>query len=112
MKKKTKTVDPKVQFRHSKEWKTFRTKLKKKQKTDPITGSPLAKTCNCHHLDLNPKHYTNIEKEENFVCLNNTTHEVLHWFFGDGRVRKDWRTRIKRVIEFLELMESINNNGG
>ena len=28
--KKTKTVDPKVQFRRSKEWKTFRNKIKKK----------------------------------------------------------------------------------
>lgn len=110
--KKTKTIDPKVQFRRSKEWKTFRNKIKKKQKIDPITGSPLTKTCNCHHLNLNPKHYTDIEKEENFVCLNSTTHAVIHWFYGDSKNRKDWKTRIKRVIEFLELMDNINNNGG
>ena len=32
-----KPIDPKVQFRRSKEWKTFREKLRKKQKKDPIT---------------------------------------------------------------------------
>lgn len=40
---KKKTTDPKVVFRHSKEWKSFREKIKKYQKTDPITGSPLTK---------------------------------------------------------------------
>ena len=40
---KKKPTDPKVQFRRSKEWKTFREKLRKKQKKDPITGSPLTK---------------------------------------------------------------------
>lgn len=111
VKKKT-TIDPKVQFRRSKEWHTFREKKRKEQKTDPITGSPLTKQYNLHHLDLDPKHYTNIEKEENFVGLNSTSHEVIHFFFGDSKNKKDWRTRIQRVIEILELMESINNNGG
>lgn len=41
--KNTKNKDPKVVFRRSKQWKDFRTKLKKKQKVDPITGSPLTK---------------------------------------------------------------------
>lgn len=105
---KKKTTDPKVVFRRSKEWHTFREKKRKEQKTDPITGSQLTKTCNCHHLDLDPKHYTEIEKEENFICLNSTTHSVIHWFFGDGKTRKDWRKRIKKVVEILELMEELN----
>ena len=60
---KKKTTDPKVIFRRSKEWHTFREKKRKEQKTDPITGSPLTKQFNLHHLDLDPKHYTDIEKE-------------------------------------------------
>lgn len=40
---KKKPKDPKVTFRRSKEWQTFRTTIKKKQKKDPVTGSPLTK---------------------------------------------------------------------
>lgn len=105
---KKKTTDPKVVFRRSKEWHTFREKKRKEQKTDPITGSPLTKQFNLHHLDLDPKHYTDIEKEENFIGLNSTSHEVIHYFFGDGKTRKDWQTRIKKVVEILELMEELN----
>lgn len=85
---KKKTTDPKVQFRRSKEWHTFRDKIKKNQKKDPITGSPLTKCFNLHHLDLDPKHYTDIEKEENFIGLNSTSHEVIHYFFRRWKDKK------------------------
>lgn len=42
-KKPKKPNDPKVTFRRTKEWQTFRTTIKKKQKKDPVTGSPLTK---------------------------------------------------------------------
>lgn len=105
---KTKTKDKKVIFRRSKEWKTFRQELKKKQKTDPITGSPLTKMCNCHHLDENPKNYTDITDESKFICLNSMTHTCVHWLWGDAQHRNNWRTRLKRLIELLELMDEIN----
>lgn len=107
-KTKNKTTDPKVTFRRSKEWKSFRNKIKKSQKNDPITGSPLTKGFNLHHLDLDPKHYTDISKEENFIGLNSQTHEVLHWFFGDGKNKRDWKKRIEKITEILELMEELN----
>lgn len=52
---KKKTIDPKVQFRRSKEWHTFREKIKKSQKTDPITGSPLTKRIQSPSLGFRPK---------------------------------------------------------
>lgn len=52
---KKKTTDPKVVFRRSKEWKTFRDKIKKSQKTDPITGSPLTRRVQFTSLGFRPK---------------------------------------------------------
>ena len=52
---KKKITDPKVVFRRSKEWKSFREKIKKNQKKDPITGSPLTKRLQSSSLRLRPK---------------------------------------------------------
>lgn len=105
---KTKTTDPKVVFRRSKVWQTFRTKLKKKQKVDPITGSPLVKGYNCHHRCFDPKEYTNIEDENRFVCLNNMSHEILHFVYGSGDHLKDWRKILKNIEEQCILMDIYN----
>jgi len=102
-----KNTDPKVIFRRSKQWKTFRQKIKKNQKTDPVTGSQLVKQYNLHHLDLNPKNYTNIEDESHFIGLNPTTHECLHFLYGDSQRKFDWRKRLKRLEELCILMEQI-----
>lgn len=102
-----KNTDPKVIFRRSKQWKTFRQKIRKNQKNDPVTGSKLTKQYNLHHLDLNPKNYTNIEDETHFIGLNPTTHECLHFLFGDGQRKFDWRKRLKRLEELCILMEQI-----
>lgn len=47
--------DLKAQFRRTKEWKDFRDKIKKKQKKDPITGSPLTKRLQSSPLGFRPK---------------------------------------------------------
>ena len=52
---KKKTTDPKVVFRRSKEWHTFREKKRKEQKIDPITGSPLTKRLQSSSLGFRPK---------------------------------------------------------
>ena len=102
-----KTTDPKVIFRRSKAWKTFRLKLRKKQKKDPVTDSPLSKNCNCHHLDENPKNYTDITDESHFICLNSMTHTVIHYLWGDAHHRNDWRKRLKRLEELCMVMDSL-----
>jgi hypothetical protein len=41
--------------------------------------------------------------------LNRQSHEVVHFFYGDERHKKDWRTMVKGLIEVLERMDSYNN---
>ncbi len=106
--KNKKPLDPKVIFRKSKQWKDFRIKLKKKQKVDPITGSPLSKGCNCHHRDFDPNKYTDITVENHFVCLNNMSHEVLHFVYGSSQNRKNWKKILENLRIQCELMDEIN----
>lgn len=110
-KTKKKQTDPKVAFRRSAVWKKLRAKIKKQQKTDFITGNPLTRQYNLHHLDLNPQNYTNIEDESHFIGLNTMSHELVHFVFGDGKNRKDWRNRLKKLEEICLLMEMINDDG-
>lgn len=105
---KKKTTDPKVIFRRSKEWKTFREKLRKKQKIDPITGSPLQKNANCHHGDENPANYTDITDDSKFIMLNQRSHEVLHWAWGDGNKRYNWKERLEKLAELCKWMDELN----
>lgn len=105
---KKKPTDPKVQFRRSKEWKTFREKLRKKQKKDPVTDSPLTKGFNLHHLDEDPKNYTDISDDSHFVGLNSMSHSVLHFLWGDAQHRNNWKERIERLKELCELMDELN----
>lgn len=110
VRKKVTKADPKTVFRRSKAWKTFREKIRKMQRKDPVTGSPLTKGFNLHHLDLNPVNYTNIEDDSKFIGVNSTTHDVIHYFFGDSQRKNDWRTRLARITEILELMDELNKN--
>lgn len=105
---KSKTTDPKVVFRRSKQWATFRQKVKKSQKKDPVTDSPLTKNFNLHHLDERPQNYTDISDESHFIGLNSTTHTVLHFLWGDGKRRYDWKKRIERLAELCVCMDDIN----
>lgn len=107
--KKKVTQDLKTKFRRSKPWKDLRLKVRKEQRVDPVTLKPLSVTFNLHHLDLNPDNYTEIGHTDHFVGLNSQTHDVVHFFFGDGRIRKDWRSMVERLVAILERMEELNN---
>lgn len=107
-KKTSNKQDPKVMFRRSKAWKTFREKLKKNQKKDPVTGSPLQKNCNCHHLCEDPSKYDDISDDSKFICLNSMSHQCIHFLWGDAQRRNDWRTRLQRLKEICELMDEYN----
>ena len=106
--KKKETQSLKTKFRRSAKWKALREKVKKVQKTDPITGKPLSKTFNLHHLDVDPEHYENIDNEENFIGLNSTSHSVVHYCWGDAGKRKNWRPMVLALIKILKLMDKIN----
>ena len=99
-----KTQNKKSKFRSTSAWKNFRKKMKEKQKVDFITGKPLYAGFNLHHLDLDEKHYEDISNEDNFVCLNKTSHETIHWLFR----YKNWRQLLKNIETLLEKMEKIN----
>jgi len=97
----------KTKFRKSKKWLNFRKEMKEKQKVDYITGKKLSATMNLHHMDLNEENYEKLIKSH-FICLNHTSHSVIHFFFGAGKVRKDWRKMIRQTIKILQIMEKIN----
>lgn len=94
-------------FRYTETWKNFRKRLIVKQKVDPITGSKLGKLANCHHMDLDDEHYTDVSDESHFVMLNKLSHDVVHFFFLKSDP-KAWRKRIKGLIKILEKMEELN----
>jgi hypothetical protein len=55
------TEAAKQKFRRSAKWKKFRAAMKLKQKVCGVTGKPLSKTANLHHLCLKPDEYENID---------------------------------------------------
>lgn len=100
------TQKNKRNFRASSKWKDFRKKIKEKQKVDFITGKPLYAGFNLHHLDLDEKHYEDISNEDNFVCLNRKSHDLVHFLFR----YKEWRKLLKNIETLLERMEKINDH--
>lgn len=101
-------TNDKKQFRNSAAWKNFRLTKFAEQKTDPVTGAKLTTRSNLHHLDENPEHYTDISDPNHFVLLNYETHSVLHYLWGDGKRRFDWRKRLDALRELCEQMDEIN----
>lgn len=100
-----KNSEKKLKFRQTKEWKEFRIKIAEKQdKKDIITGKPLRKCYNCHHLDMSAENYDKLI-EENFVALNKQTHEALHFLF---RYYQKDPTILDRLKTILDRMNELN----
>ena len=81
--------------------------MREKQKVDPVTGQKLTTLFNLHHCDLSEENYTNLSDEDNFVCLNQKTHSLVHFLFLKSRP-KEWRKRLMNLIPILEKMELLN----
>lgn len=91
--------EKKAKLRATKEWKSFRIKMAEKQgKKDIITGKPLRKGYNCHHLDMSSENYDKLI-EENFIALNKNTHETLHFLFRYYQNDKDILEKFKKVLD-------------
>lgn len=103
------TSEEKSKFRQRKEWKQFRETMRKLNKVDFLTGSKLTKTYNLHHLDFHEENYTNLVKE-NFLTLNNQSHDCWHQIYGDPRHRKDWRKIMKLLEESFVLADKLNGD--
>lgn len=102
------TIDEKKQFRNSAAWKNFRLTKFAEQKIDPVTGAKLTSRANLHHLDENPDHYTDISDPTHFVLLNYETHSFLHYIWGDGKRRYNWRKRLDAFRKLCERMDEVN----
>lgn len=118
LKNKNITQEEKGWFRTTKTWKNFRDsfeiagikqfkngKAKPVKATDPLTGNPLKKGWQLHHLDLNSANYTELIRE-NFEALNPQSHDVLHWCYT--QMCKDPKF-IERLTDLLNRMYEINS---
>lgn len=96
-KKLTKAAKDKRSFRASSKWKDFRKRKYDIQGgKDWITLKPLTKAFHCHHGNLNADEYENLENEGDFIALNKSTHETLHWCL-----------RYVRAYHSLEVMDRL-----
>lgn len=99
------TQKAKKKFRQTREWKEFRKLMfSKSGKIDCITGKPLRKGWQLHHLNLDETQYADLN-ENNFICLNNLTHKFIHWCYGYFVKEPQIIDRIKAE---LEKMAEIN----
>ena len=95
----------KTKFRRTARWIKFRRYLKSKQKTDPITGSPLTPSCSVHHLDMREENYEDLSDETHYVALNSTSHSTVHFLW---QAHGGWRRAVLSLIRILKSMEHIN----
>lgn len=91
-------------FRRTEAWKNFRAKIRRNVSVDAITKEPLTRNWNLHHLDLNHSHYTDLSDMTHFMCLNELTHNTVHFLFH--LYHKD-RKVMDRIMSTLELMEKL-----
>ena len=111
------TEAEKIEFRNSMVWREFREiKYKEQDGKDFITGEPLEKDWNLHHLCMVNSHYTDLSNHDNFVCLNKKTHEAVHKAFNErkqfnsGVAYSPAQNRFKYVIEKMyELNDDIES---
>jgi len=83
--------------------------MKKKYKTDCITGYPLRTGWNLHHMDLNEQNYTDITKEDNFCCLNKMTHEIVHDIYRYYQKDEQVLDRLKTVLDKMKKLNGVKN---
>ena len=93
------TQKDKTRFRNSSKWKKFRLRLKKERKVDALTQKPLYSGFTLHHMDFDPNHYEDITDESHFLCLNQQSHEFLHWFMRYALSDPDIMKRLEEIIE-------------
>lgn len=98
----------KKKVRASKAWKDLRKKIKDEQKTDPITGKPLTKMFNLHHLSQDDEYYDDLT-ENRFVGLNQKTHDFIHFCYNIYKRDKDFDF-LERIKLYCEKMKELTEN--
>lgn len=98
-----------VDFRKTFEVDTYKELKNGKKKpikaVDYLTGNPLKKGYQLHHMDLNSQHYTDLIREH-FIPLNPQSHDTLHWAYTQMCKDKDF---INHFVDLLNKMYEINN---
>lgn len=100
----------KAKFRCSKAWKDFRKKIMNEQDNkDLITGRKLYKGFNVHHKKLtnDMEVYRDLSNSDNFVALNKSTHEAVHW--GLDLIKHNGIAAFERYVGEV-LRETLLNN--
>ena len=96
----------KTKFRKSSIWYKFKAYLKKRSKgNDEITGQPLHKGCNVHHLDINEENYRDLSNENHFVVVNKNTHNFIHWLYPIYKKNPQVLENLKFVMFEMKSLE-------
>lgn len=97
----SKNSELKSKFRRSPEWKNFRKRMADLyDNKDAITGKPLRKGWNLHHLDMSIENYQDLD-EDKFIPLNKATHELIHTAFR-------YSYAIDKLNYYVDKMNKIN----
>lgn len=70
----------------------------KQGSVDLITKKKLCKGFNVHHRCLSADEYENLENEEDFVCLNKITHQMLHDIYRYWKNDREFLARIEEEL--------------
>ena len=102
------TQKQKKKFRNSSKWLRFRKHIANKfGNRDAISGYPLRKGWNLHHLLLENTKYEDITIEDNFVPLNKQIHETLHICYRYQSLDSGF---MGRLMEVVNRMVELNKN--
>lgn len=97
----SKNSELKAKFRRSVEWKNFRKHMADLyDNKDAITGKPLRKGWNLHHLDMSVENYQDLD-EDKYIPLNRATHEMLHQVFR-------YSYAIEQLTYYVGIMDKLN----
>lgn len=97
----SKNSELKAKFRRSPEWKSFRKHMAELyDNKDAITGKPLRKGWNLHHLDMSIENYQSLD-EDKFIPVNKACHELIHTVFR-------YSYAIDKLIYFVDKMNKLN----
>ena len=88
----------KARFRATGEWKQFRSDMKAASGgTDALTGKPLRKGAQLHHLDMRPENYRNLDAAK-FIYLNRASHEMVHFLYSYFRKDSAIIYRLQNIL--------------
>lgn len=97
----SKNSELKAKFRRSVEWKNFRKRMADLyDNKDAITGKPLRKGWNLHHLDMSVENYQDLD-EDKYIPLNRATHELIHTAFR-------YSYAIGKLTYYVGIMDQLN----